>query len=74
MHQPSRQGSLTDGGYQREVVSQPSSRTINVIFATSSRDIGSSLSIMSIASKLDLEEQDRESKRARQKYDQSWAS
>ena len=65
MHQPSRQASQTGAGYQREVDSQPSLGTINVIFATPSNDLCSLSGVMFVASKLELEEQVRESRRVK---------
>ena len=65
MHQPSGQGSQASGRYQREAISRPSLRTINVIFATLSRDVGFSSSIMSTALKPGLEEQVWEPKKVK---------
>ena len=42
--------------YQRDVAIQPSLGTINAIFATHRSDVGSFSSVMSMASKLELEE------------------
>ena len=68
IHQLSGQASQTGAGYQREIATRPSLGTINVIFATPSRDAGSCLGIMFVASKPVLEEQVRESKRVSFKH------
>ena len=55
MHQPLGQVSQTRVGYQREIATRPSLGTINVIFATPTRNAGSCPGVMSVASKPELE-------------------
>ena len=65
MHHPLGQASQTKARYQREVAPRPTLGTINVIFATPSRGVVYFQSVISVASKLELKEQIRESKKVR---------
>ena len=62
-HQPTSQGELIGLGYQREVAPRPPLGTINIIFATPSRETSPSSRIMTISPQLEVGEDDRESKR-----------
>ena len=65
LHQPAGQTDQARVGYWRDVVTRPTLGTINVIFATAMCDIGSYSGVMFVASRPELDDQARESKRVK---------
>lgn len=65
LHQPAGQTNQIGAGYQRDVASWPPLGTINVIFTTLRCNARSCSGVMSMASRSELKEKTRESKRVR---------